>query len=83
MAEMSKQELADAVVKMVTDAAGIKKFKSMDIVKQMVQQYGDSGVDKKMAKTVIKEAVNEGRLVYTYFGGSFVEVPHREGSAND
>ncbi len=38
MAEMSNQELADAIVKMVTDAAGIKKFKSMDIMKQMVQQ---------------------------------------------
>lgn len=83
MAEMSNQELADAIVKMVTDAAGIKKFKSMDIMKQMVQQYGDRGIDKKMVKNTLKQTVNEGRLVFTYFGGSWVEVPHREGSAND
>ncbi len=83
MAEMSKQELADVMVKMVADVAGIKKFKSLDIIKAMIAQFGDRGVDKKMTKDVLKTTVNEGRLVFTYYGGSFVEVPHREGSAND
>ncbi|MDP8228587.1 MAG: hypothetical protein P9M15_03950 [Candidatus Electryoneaceae bacterium] len=80
---ISDQELADAIVKMVTDAAGVKKYKAMDIIKLMVQTFGDRGADKKRVKTIIKNVVNEGHLVYTYFGGSFVEVPHREGAAND
>ena len=31
----------------------------------------------------IKELIEEGKLVYTYFGGSYIEVPHKEGAAND
>ena len=84
MAEtISDQELTDAIVKMVTDATGVKKYKAMDIVKMMVMTFGDRGADKNRVKTSIKTAVNNGILIYTYFGGSYVELPHREGAAND
>jgi len=48
----------------------------------MIEIYGDE-CDKQTCKSAIKELVNSGRLVYTYFGGSFLELPHREGAAND
>ncbi len=75
-------EIADAMYKMVKDAYGVKKYKPMDLTKAMVQLYGDE-VDKQICKDAIKELVNSGRCVYTYFGGSFLEIPHREGAAND
>ena len=75
-------EIADAMFKMVKDAFGVKKLKPMDLTKAMIQLYGDE-VDKKLCKEAIKVLVNSGRCVYTYFGGSFIEIPHREGSAND
>jgi hypothetical protein len=53
----------------------------MDLTKGMVAQFSD--VDKTMCKAAIKKLVDSGRLVYTYFGGSFLELPHREGAAND
>ncbi len=75
-------EIADAMFKMVKDAFGVKKLKPMDLIKAMVQLYGDE-VDKKMCKSAIKQLIDSERCVYTYFGGSFIEIPHREGSAND
>ena len=76
------EEIADAMFNMVKDAYGQKKLKPMDLTKAMIQLYGDD-VDKKMCKEAIKQLINSGRCVYTYFGGSFLEVPHREGAAND
>jgi len=75
-------EVADAMFKLVEEAQGLKKLKPMDLVKSMIQLYGDE-VDKKLCKMAIKELINSGRCVYTYFGGSYIEIPHREASAND
>ncbi len=76
------EEIADAMFNMVSEAQGLKKLKPTDLIKAMIQIYGDE-VDKKLCKLAIKELVNNGRCVYTYFGGSFIELPHREGAAND
>jgi len=76
------EEIAEAMYKMVEDAFGLKKLKPTDLIKAMIQIYGDE-VDKKICKEAIKLLVNSGRCVYTYFGGSFIELPHREGAAND
>ena len=78
---VSVEEVADAMYKMVKDAMGQKKLKPTDLTKAMIQIYGDK-VDKKLCKLAIKELVNNGRCVYTYFGGSFIEIPHKEGAEN-
>jgi len=79
MADDAKvQEIADAMYNMVKEAMGKKKYKATDLTKAMVQLHG---VDKKVCKAAIKELVNSGRCVYTYFGGSFIEIPHEEGAA--
>lgn len=75
------QEIAEAIFKMVKEAQGIKKLKATDLIKAMVQLYGDD-VDKQICKDAIKELMNSGRCVYTYFGGSYIELPHKEGAAN-
>jgi len=75
-------EVADAMYAMVKDAFGVKKYKPGDLTKAMIEMFGDE-VDKKLCKAAIKELVNNGRCVYTYFGGSYLEIPHKEGAAND
>ncbi len=77
------EDIADAMLKMVSEAQGIKQLKPMDLVKAMRQLYGEEGVDKKMCKEAIKTLINSGKCVYTYFGGSYIELPHKEGAAND
>jgi len=34
-----------------------------------------------MCKAALKDLIESGRCVYTYFGASYVEVPHEEGAA--
>jgi hypothetical protein len=78
----SVDEVADAMFNMVKEAQGQKKLKPMDLTKAMIEVFGDE-VDKKLCKGAIKQLVDSGKLVYTYFGGSFLELPHKEGAAND
>ncbi len=80
--QITTQQLADDMYKMIKDAAGMKKYKATDLTKAMEAKYGDQ-VTKKDCKAAIKELINSGRCVYTYFGGSYIEVPHHEGAAND
>jgi hypothetical protein len=75
------QEIAEAIFKMVKEAQGVKKLKATDLIKAMQQLYGDDA-DKQICKDAIKELMNSGRCVYTYFGGSYIELPHKEGAAN-
>jgi hypothetical protein len=75
-------EIADAMYQMVEEATGQKKLKPMDLTKTCMQMF-EGEVDKQTCKAAIKQLVDSGRLVYTYFGGSFLEKPHREGAAND
>ena len=76
------EEVAEAMFNMVKDAQGQKKLKPMDLTKAMIEGFGGE-VDKALCKEAIKLLVNSGRCVYTYFGGSFIELPHRESAAND
>jgi len=78
----SADEVADAMFQLVEQAHGIKKLKAMDLTKSMLEMFGDE-VDKKLCKKAIKELINSGRCVYTYFGGSYIEIPHKEAAAND
>ena len=78
----SADEVADAMFKLVEQAQGVKKLKAMDLTKSMKEMFGDE-VDKKLCKKAIKQLVDSGKCVYTYFGGSYIELPHREAAAND
>ncbi|MEW6016202.1 MAG: hypothetical protein AB1690_12900 [Candidatus Zixiibacteriota bacterium] len=76
------EEVAEAMYNMIKDATGLKKLKATDLTKGIIEMFGDE-VDKQICKDAIKQLVNSGRCVYTYFGGSFIELPHKEGAAND
>lgn len=77
------QQVADAMFEMVKEYDGQKKFKASDLTKAMIQQFGADQCDKKLCKLAIRALMESGRCVYTYFGGSFIELPKKEGAAND
>ena len=80
---VTEEQVADAMFDMVQEYAGMKKFKAGDLIKTMIEKFGADEIDKKFCKRAIRILMDSGRCVYTYFGGSFIEVPHREGAAND
>ncbi|MFO7895131.1 MAG: hypothetical protein R6U63_15565 [Longimicrobiales bacterium] len=77
---VTTEQVADAMYDLVEKYQGKKKFKALDLTKAMKEKFGDE-VDRKMCKQAIRELIDSGRCVYTYFGGSFIEIPHEEGAA--
>jgi len=75
------EEVADAMYKLVAEVQGKKKLKPGDLTKAANEMFGDR-VDKKTTKEAIRLLIESSRCVYTYFGGSFIELPHTEGAAN-
>ncbi|MBF0105181.1 MAG: hypothetical protein HQM16_07625 [Deltaproteobacteria bacterium] len=80
MSEITVQAVADAMLALVTEYAGKKKLKPMDLTKAMREKFGDA-CEKQVCKDALKTLIESGKCVYTYFGGSFVELPHIEGAA--
>jgi hypothetical protein len=78
---VTPEEVADAMFEMVKEYQGKKKFKASDLTKAMIQKFSADNIDKKFCKGAIRILMDSGRCVYTYFGGSFIEVPHKEGAA--
>jgi hypothetical protein len=76
---LSKAELVEFIYKLVEAAQGKKQLKAMDLTKAVIKAHPD--INKNDVKMAIKELIDGGRCVYTYFGGSFVEIPHVEGAA--
>ena len=80
MSEVTVETVAEAMYDLVKEYSGSKKLKPLDLTKYMREKYGDA-CDKKMAKEALKNLIASGRVVYTYFGASYVELPHVEGAA--
>ena len=76
---LSKAELVEFIFDMVAKAQGKKQLKAMDIQKAVLKAHPDQ--PKNDIKFSIKDLIDGGRCVYTYFGGSFIEIPHEEGAA--
>jgi hypothetical protein len=78
---VTTEVVTEAMFQMVSEYQGKKKLKAMDLTKAMIERFGAEGCDKKMCKAAIRELIDSSRCVYTYFGGSYVELPHEEGAA--
>lgn len=74
-------QVAEDMFKMVEEVHGVKKYKPSDLFKEMVKKYKDEGLTKKDCKAAIRTLIDSERLVYTYFNGSWVELPGVEGAA--
>ncbi len=79
MAEkVAVEELADTMYKLIEEYTGKRKLKAQDLVKDVMQKYGEDIVSKRDGKQAIQLLIDSGRCVYTYFGGSFVELPPKQ-----
>lgn len=73
-ATMEKAELKQKIYELVEKSMGKKKLKGGDIKKT----FKAEGIAEDEIKDALKELVDEGKLIYTYFGGSYVEIPPKE-----
>ncbi len=75
------EALADEMYKMVAETQGKKNLKALDLTKAMIAKYGEAECSKDDCKHAIRQLIDSGRCVYSYFGGSFITLPHKEGAA--
>jgi hypothetical protein len=75
MSEPTVEQLAEAMFEMVKSTHGKKNLKAMDLIKAMIQEYGEDAVDKKMGKLAVRQLIDSGRCIYSYVGGSYVTLP--------
>jgi hypothetical protein len=80
---VSTEQLAQDMLDMVTQYEGKKNLKAGDLTKAMIAKYGEGEVSKQDCKLAIRELMESGRTVYSYFGGSYVTLPKKEGAAPD
>ncbi len=75
MAEVTTDQIADAMFELVSSTHGKKNLKPMDVTKAMIEEFGEDGVDKKMCKKALRQLIDSGRCTYKYAGGSYVTLP--------
>ena len=75
MSQPTVEQLAEAMFEMIKSTHGKKNLKAMDLIKAMIQEYGEDAVDKKMGKLAIRQLIDSGRCIYSYVGGSYVTLP--------
>jgi hypothetical protein len=73
-------ELAESMYRMVAASVGDKKLRPLDLTKAMVERYGPERCTKDACKEALRQLMDSGRCVYTFYGGSYVELPPKEGS---
>jgi len=76
--KVSTEELAEVMFKIVEQYAGKRKFNPGELTKEMIAQYGEDRATKKDCKAALRMLIDSGRCIYTYFGGTSVELPPEE-----
>ncbi len=80
MSSVSIEALAEDIYQLVADSAGKKNLKAGDLTKAMIAKHGEA-CTKDDCKQALRVLIDSERCVYSYFGGSYVELPHKEGAA--
>jgi hypothetical protein len=78
---ISIETLASEMYNLVAEYQGKKNLKATDLTKAMIAKFGEAECSKDDCKHAIRELMDSGRCVYSYFGGSFITLPHKEGAA--
>jgi hypothetical protein len=77
------EALAEDMYQMVAETMGKKNLKAGDLTKAMIAKHGEANCTKDDCKHAIRLLIDSGRCVYSYFGGSYITLPHKEGAAPD
>ena len=74
MADVTIEQVADAMFELVSSMKGKRDLKPMDVTKQVIEQF-DGEIDKRTCKKALRTLIDSGRLTYKYAGGSYVTLP--------
>jgi hypothetical protein len=75
---VSIEKIAEEMYALVTECAGKKNLKAGDLTKAMIAKYGEAACSKEQCKQAIRILIDSGRCIYSYLGGSYVQLPPKE-----
>lgn len=82
MARLSEAEAAEEILKIISGTGNVQRYKKIDVIKTMIEIHG-SQVNSTLCEAAIINLMNTNQCVQVYKGGWHLELPHREGAAND
>jgi hypothetical protein len=68
---------------MISEYAGKRNLKAGDLTKEMIARHGEAQCSKDDCKLAIRALIESGRCVYSYLGGSYIQLPPKEGAPGD
>ena len=74
------EALAEDMFQLITECTGKKNLKAGDLTKEMIAKHGADACTKDDCKQAIRILIDSGRCVYSYLGGSFIQLPPQEDS---
>ena len=78
MEKVSVETLAEDMFQLVSECAGKKNLKPGDLTKAMIAKHGEEACTKDDCKQAIRILIDSGRCVYSYLGGSYIQLPPKE-----
>jgi hypothetical protein len=81
--EMNKipiETIAEDMYQLVSECAGKKNLKAGDLTKAMIAKHGEDACNKDDCKQAIRLLIDSSRCVYSYLGGSYIQLPPKEGT---
>jgi hypothetical protein len=81
MGEVSIEALAEEMYQMVAEYAGKKNLKAGDLTKALIAKHGEGNCSKDDCKKAIRLLIDSSRCVYSYLGGSYIQLPPKPEAA--
>jgi hypothetical protein len=71
-------ELADAIYQMVKESVGSRRLRPTELTKAMIERFGAERCNRDACKEALRKLIDSGQCIYTFYSGSFVELPSQE-----
>jgi hypothetical protein len=72
------ETIAEDMYQLITECTGKKNLKAGDLTKAMIAKHGEAACSKDDCKKAIRLLIDSGRCVYSYLGGSYIQLPPEE-----
>lgn len=70
--------IAEEMFAYISECAGKRNLKAGDLTKAMIAKHGEAACSKEQCKQAIRVLIDSGRCVYSYLGGSYIQLPPKE-----
>jgi hypothetical protein len=71
------EQIAEEMYRLIAECEGKKNLKPGDVTKAMQAKFGET-CSKDDCKKAIRILIDSERCVYSYLGGSYIQLPPKE-----